>query len=488
MINNTYPPQQPQPAPVLPVEIWGATDKGRQREGNEDSVYPHSGSDTFPFEPGPGHLTRKGHLLVVADGVGGAKGGSEASRWAIRVAVERYYDMAGPDLGADLKATVEMSNSSLYQYLQSTGATEAGATMVAAVIHENSLQVANVGDSRAYLIRSGQITQLTRDHTLTQQKLDNNLIRPEEAATDPGSSVLTRSMGAGPTVQVDLFPPLQLLPDDVVLLCSDGLTDMLDDAEIARLANGNSPKRMARRLINAANKHGGVDNISVAIARVGGKKAPAGGGFLADIPKMNRTQKLVVGGLIALVVMIFCGLAGWATWGAFGPRKATPTPTAATTTSPDAATATPPIATATPQPTDTVPAGQATSTPAPTYTPTPTRPPDADRDGVYDYNDDCPYDPGPSEHNGCPDTDGDGIRDIDDECPDVPGLPEFGGCPDTDGDGIPDHQDGCPEQFGPPENGGCPSVEEGGDGGDGNEGEPQPTSQPPPPTNPPPPP
>ena len=376
MMNTTYPPQpaHPQPAPILPLEVWGATDKGRRREGNEDSVYPHSGSDTFPFEPGPDRLAQKGQLIVVADGVGGAKGGAEASRWAIRVAVERYYDMPGPDLGADLQATVGMANSSLYQYLQSTGATEAGSTMVAAVIRGNMLQVANVGDSRAYLVRDGQITQLTRDHTLTQQKLDHGLIRPEQAAMDPDSSVLIRSMGAGPDVKVDLFLPLQLAAGDVVLLCSDGLTDMLSDDEIVRLVNGSSPKRIARRLIATANKRGGVDNISVAVARVGGKRPPAGGGALKSITRMKRRQKIILGGMIALVMMIFCGLAGWAMWTTFGPRK-TVTPAATPTETPAAATIAPAVATGTPKPANTVPPDQLTSTPAPTFTPTNTPPP-----------------------------------------------------------------------------------------------------------------
>ena len=226
--NHSNPPQHPQiqpqpgsqplpvpPAANVPLAVWGASDKGRQREGNEDAVYPHSGSDTFPFEPSPQHLIQKGQLLIVADGVGGAKAGHEASHWAIRVAVERYYDQAGPDLGANLRAAIEIANNSLYQYLQSTGTREAGCTMTAAVVHGNTLHVANVGDSRVYLVRNGQINQLTRDHTLTQRKIDQGLIRPEQAKMDPDSNVLTRSMGAGPMVRVDLFPPLQLVEGDL---------------------------------------------------------------------------------------------------------------------------------------------------------------------------------------------------------------------------------------------------------------------------------
>jgi len=357
-----------QPAPILPLEVWGATDKGRQREGNEDSVFPHSGSETFPFEPGSGHLAQKGQLLIVADGVGGAKAGSQASRWAIRVAVEQYYDMPGLDLGADLRTAIEVANNSLYQYLQNTGTGEAGATMAAAVLCGSTLYVANVGDSRVYLVRDGKITQLTRDHTLTQRKIDQGLIRPDQAEMDPDRSVLTRSMGAGPTVQVDLFPPLQLIPGDVVLVCSDGVTDMLTDADIARLASGNAPKRAAQRLIAAANKRGGFDNISVAIARVGGKTSPAGGGLLESIKGMPQRQKTILLVGAVLVAAALCALAALG-WAMQDRRRATPTPTSAPTATVEAV----PTATTAPvvvPPTDTVPAGQPTSTPAPSLTPT----------------------------------------------------------------------------------------------------------------------
>ena len=387
MMNAAYPPQpnrpqansQPLPAPALPLEVWGATDQGREREGNEDAIFPHSGSDTFPFKPGPGRLAHKGQLLIVADGVGGVQAGAEASQWAIRRAVERYYDLAGPDLGVDLRTAVEHANASLYQYLQNTRTLEAGCTMAAAVIHGSTLHVANVGDSRVYLIRDGQAAQLTRDHTLTQRKIDQKLIRPDQAEMDPDRSVLTRSLGAGPTVQVDLFPPLQLVAGDVVLLCSDGLADMLDDGEIARLANDGPPKRAAQRLIAAANKRGGFDNISAVVARAGGQPARAGGGLLANVQKMPRRQQIVLLVGAVLVVVALCAMAALGWWTYDSRQHATPvptaTPTVATTATPPATTPAPATVPAVVQPTDTVPPGQPTSTPAPSSTPTYTPPP-----------------------------------------------------------------------------------------------------------------
>jgi serine/threonine protein phosphatase PrpC len=373
-MHDTYPQSHQHPTQrslSLPAEVWGATDVGREREGNEDAVYPHSGSDTFPFKPGPTALSQKGHLFVVADGVGGAQGGREASHWAIRVAAERYYDSLGPDLPAELQASVEAANVSLYEYLQSVGKTGAGCTMVAAVVHGNELHVANVGDSRAYLIQNGQILQLTKDHTLTQQKIDRGIIGAHQAALDPDSSVLTRSMGAKSSVEVDLLSrPLR--NGDTVLLCSDGLTDMVPDEKIAQLAARGSPKRATKRLIKAANKRGGYDNISVIVARIG--KRPAAGGvvWMDVLRRFAGRQKAILVGLGALTVIVVGVLLGWTMYGVLNQPDPTLVPTSAPLEQPTTTTA-PTVGAVTPdQPTDTVPLSAPTSTLRPTNTPTPT--------------------------------------------------------------------------------------------------------------------
>jgi len=365
---NARPASRPFSQTPLPLEVWGATDKGRQREGNEDTIYPSADM----FTPNEQSVARRGRLLIVADGVGGAKAGAEASRWAVRVAVERYYDLTGPSLGNDLRTAIEMANASLYQYLQSTGVHNAGCTMAAALIHNNLLYVANVGDSRVYLIRNGQITQLTRDHTLVQQKLDQGLIRPEQAALDPDSNVLTRSLGSSPTVRVDLFDPLPLVAGDVVLVCSDGLTDMVAAEQIPSLV-GNAPlTKAARRLIDAANRQGGVDNISVVLARVGGRPAAA---RVAARPAPARPAKktpLLVGIIIALAaILVFTFIAVFSF--TYYTRRAKQPPAAGT---PVPSSTTQVVlqvgpATWTPLPTDKVPPGHPTSTPRPTNTPMP---------------------------------------------------------------------------------------------------------------------
>ena len=453
----------PQTASVLPLEVWGATDKGRRREGNEDSIYPHSGAESTSFKPNAEHLAQKGQLLLVADGVGGARAGAEASQWAVRVAVERYYDLPSPDLSAGLQTAVEVGNVSLYQYLQSTDSQDAGCTMAAAVIHRNMLYVVNVGDSRVYVIRNGQIAQQTRDHTLTQQKVDQQIISAEDAKFDPDQHVLTRSLGAADTVRADVFPPLQLFEGDVVLVCSDGLTDMLEDAEIVRVLGSGSMKRAAQRLIDAANKRGGVDNISVVLARVG--RQPSGGGGLLEglrnladsLRRMALWQKifLLAGGVLIVVAFCVMSVLGW--W-MYDRGREKPTPTSTPRATEEATTAPTetiaPTDTLQPAPTERGPVPP-TSTPLPTFTPSPTPIPDRDGDGVVDFRDECPNVYG-THPNGCPDRDGDGIDDRYDKCPDHPGSPEMEGCPDSDGDGLHDGIDQCPNEPGPLENGGCP--------------------------------
>lgn len=356
---------------ALPLEVWGATDKGREREGNEDAIYPHSEAESTPFQPSPDRLAEKGQLLIVADGVGGVQAGAEASRWAVRVAVERYYDMPGPELGADLYTAVEAANASLYQYLQSTGMQEAGSTMTAAVIHKNMLYVVNVGDSRTYLLRSGQVTQLTRDHTLAQQKLDQGIIRPDQVLLDPDSSVLTRSLGAGPTVRIELFEPQPLAPGDVVLLCSDGLTDMLGDEEIMQLVKRTPLKRASQRLIALANKNGGLDNISVVMARVGGRVPPIGLGWLDSLRAMSRGRQIILAATVAAILLAFSG--GLSLVGQWVQNQGSPTPTSLPANGSQIAPPTTLDATISPSPDMTSQATErATSTPAPSPTPTST--------------------------------------------------------------------------------------------------------------------
>lgn len=370
-------PTHSQPFGIPRLDIWGATDRGRQREGNEDAVYPHSSADTFPFQPDLARVSHMGQILVVADGVGGGSAGSEASRWVRRVVVERYYD-SPPDgnPGQNLQQAVAQANAALYHYLQSTGARGAGSTIVSAVILGDILYVAHVGDSRAYLFRNGQWDRITTDHTLAQFKYDKGQISLQQLETDPDRDVLTRSMGSAPEVEVDLnYRRLQ--PGDVVLLCSDGLTDVVGEGEIAQMVRKYPPRRAAQELVKLANKRGGPDNISVVVARVGGRPVPvvrARARRPTGLGALPFWQKMVLLGLAIWILLVF-GLMGF--FLIRGVRRgvrdggssatATLTLTTAAPTTPAGGGIAPTEAT-TPTPGTTRP----TSTPAPTPTPPPT--------------------------------------------------------------------------------------------------------------------
>ena len=390
------------------------------------------------------------------------------------------------NLGEDLRAAIVHANASLYQYMQSTDTPDAGCTLSAAIIHNNILYVANVGDSRVYLIRNRQLYQLTRDHTLTQQKIDQGLIEPEMANADASRSVLTRSLGALPTVQVDLFSPMSLEPGDQVLLCSDGLFDMVINEEIARLAQRGTPKKAVQRLIKIANRQGGLDNISVIIARLPGKSTIASTQSSNSKTKLSALlsslavwQRLTIT-MLALLTVVICGLMGWTVGksiinkpdalGADPTITITPTvventpvnaaPTATLTQTPQSAA--PEKVTSTPQATTQI------TTTTQELTPT-SQPPvvvnnDRDGDQVPDSTDTCPDQIGSAEFDGCPDSDNDGIPDPDDDCP-TEGLaskpedrekPLIHGCLDTDQDGFPNSSDVCPEIWAGTETNGCP--------------------------------
>ncbi len=381
-------PLPPMSSQRMALTIWGATDVGREREGNEDSIFPRSDGGDYQYNLKPETLNTHGQLLIVADGVGGAQAGRASSQWAIQRAVENYYEQQPGDSGAMLQNAIGYANASLYRYLQETRIQTAGCTMAAAVIHNNTLYVANVGDSRVYLIRDGKAYQQTRDHTLTQQKIDQHILTPEQAENDPDKSVLTRSMGHGPTVQVDRFQPVPLIEGDLVLVCSDGLYDLVPDAEMARMATSAAPQKAAAKLIAAANRNGGFDNISVILAQVGGRASGGGGMPLLKSFSFNQ-QKVLIGLLVALVVVVLAlgGVIGWSLYGK-GKDGGDPTSTPPATAAPSAPTPATSLEVVSTQPSQPTPEnktsevkttsdGLATSTPKPTstYTPTPTRKP-----------------------------------------------------------------------------------------------------------------
>jgi protein phosphatase len=245
----------------LPVAVTAASHPGRVRKNNEDS---------FAFEPaGSQRAAERGVLCVVADGVGGQAAGEIASSTAVRVVVDHYYGRRGGDLSEALRTAVEDANAEVWRQARADAErTGMASTCTAAVVHQNTLTLAHVGDSRAYLIRNGAIYQVTTDHSQVALLVSAGVLTPEEARHHPNKNVILRALGREPNVEVDVITqPVQ--DGDVIVLCSDGLSGVVYDSDIAALAVGGSPDQAAARLIARANDNGAPDNVTVGLLQIG---------------------------------------------------------------------------------------------------------------------------------------------------------------------------------------------------------------------------
>ena len=237
----------------MKVHHSARTDVGRTRDHNEDS-----------YGVGEGEVVERfGELLVVCDGMGGHAAGEIASRVAVETIMSDYYAIDSEERATALEQAFSHANEQIY----ASGHGTMGTTGVAALIYHDALHIANVGDSRAYLIRDDEIRQLSRDHSFVSDQVAAGLITPEQARSSPHRNVITRALGYQSEVSVDLFRwPLQI--GDIILLCSDGLHGLVTDEEIAEIVVAHPSDEAIDRLINLANERGGSDNITVAIARV----------------------------------------------------------------------------------------------------------------------------------------------------------------------------------------------------------------------------
>ena len=231
--------------------------RGRKRANNEDFI--------ASFEPtNPTEQEASGSLYVVADGVGGAALGERASQYAAEKVLYEYYLHADIEVGERLRQIIKQVNDEIYSFTdQSDQITRMGTTLVAAAIRGDFLTVANVGDSRAYLIREGVVTQITRDHNLIGELVNNGSLTEAEALTSKVKNRLTRALGSEDEIRVDIFPSIQLKPGDRVLLCTDGLTRYALQEDIAGLTQDGTPDAIAKGLVHFANQQGGADNVSV---------------------------------------------------------------------------------------------------------------------------------------------------------------------------------------------------------------------------------
>jgi PPM family protein phosphatase len=236
----------------MKVHHSARTDVGKTRDHNEDS---------YGIGEGP-QVEQVGAVLVICDGMGGHAAGEVASRIGVETILTRYYEDDDEDRPVALERAFEEANAQIY----AKGHGSMGTTGVAALLHHDALHIANVGDSRAYLLRDGSLRQVSRDHSFVSDQVAAGLITAEQARLSPHRNVITRALGYQPDVTVDLFRlPLQI--GDVVLLCSDGLHGLVSDAELSTLAAQPSDEAV-NQLVDLANQRGGLDNITVAIARV----------------------------------------------------------------------------------------------------------------------------------------------------------------------------------------------------------------------------
>jgi serine/threonine protein phosphatase PrpC len=234
---------------VAVVEEVGLTDVGRQRQSNEDSF----------VEAPP--------VFAVADGMGGARAGEVASR----MAVEAFEDSRDPDADpeAELVSIARTANRRIYELAHSDDAYKGmGTTLTAVMVGGREVTVGHVGDSRLYRLRDDEFDRLTTDHSLVEELVRREKITPEEAETHPQKSIITRALGVEAEVEVDTLT-CSARDGDVYLICSDGLTGMLSESEVADvLRSRDSLEGAARHLIDAANQAGGRDNITVVLFRV----------------------------------------------------------------------------------------------------------------------------------------------------------------------------------------------------------------------------
>lgn len=241
------------------LNVAQRTDTGRIRANNEDNLVSVVPQDNQL-------LQAKGALFVVSDGMGGHERGEVASELAIQKVKEYYYQDLQHDIPVALQEAIKQANAAIYQAGNNAGASGMGATCVAAVLHDQMLYAANVGDSRVYVLRAGQLRQVTRDHSLVAQLVENGEITAAQARTHEKRNVIYRSLGQA-EVEIDLFSePVQ--EGDTLILCTDGLCGVIEDEELQAIVEQYGPEDSVQHLIARANEKGGPDNVTAIVVRV----------------------------------------------------------------------------------------------------------------------------------------------------------------------------------------------------------------------------
>ncbi|MBO5364649.1 MAG: Stp1/IreP family PP2C-type Ser/Thr phosphatase, partial [Clostridia bacterium] len=237
------------------LDVYGASDIGCVRSLNEDSFCIYG----FEEEQFPG-------FCVLSDGMGGHNAGEVASQKTVQFVAESLMETMAAErkeLPKAMQCAVKDANERVFRMaVTNQGQQGMGATLVIAAVAQDEVYIANVGDSRAYAYRNGELMQITRDHSVVEEMLANGSITQEEARVHPQRNIITRAIGTDPIVEPDLFE-YDYLAGDTLLLCSDGLTNMVSEIDIAKIVTSDLPLEVrAQKLIDMANDFGGTDNIS----------------------------------------------------------------------------------------------------------------------------------------------------------------------------------------------------------------------------------
>ncbi len=239
------------------MKAFSITDIGERRRVNQDYV--------FCSEDAVGRLP---NLFVVADGMGGHNAGDYASRYCVEFFRQKIEESEHISPITTIETAIRETNEALRNKAQEQSELEGmGTTLVTATIFDKEMYVANVGDSRLYVIGK-EINQVTEDHSLVEAMVKTGELDRSEARVHPNKNIITRAMGAGIDVEPDFFE-VNLEDGDTVLMCSDGLTNMLEDETIERIIKENDdPEKAAETLVKCANENGGKDNIAIIIIKV----------------------------------------------------------------------------------------------------------------------------------------------------------------------------------------------------------------------------
>lgn len=245
----------------MQLDIGFHTDPGPRKGENQDSLLV----ETTRSEPGAA-------LLIVADGMGGAQAGEQASREAVSVIRQELMMGSLPEpsaAGERLRLAIESANASIFSRAQSARELEGmGCTVVAVLILDDVYWIASVGDSRVYLVREDQVLQLTDDHTWVNARVREGVLTPEQAANHSLRHVLDRALGTRPSVEIDIRPDEFLEEGDMLVLCTDGLYGVLDDQTIADIASRPGAQEAAEKLVAEALAADTHDNVSVIVLQV----------------------------------------------------------------------------------------------------------------------------------------------------------------------------------------------------------------------------